>query len=152
MRLISQWPAAIARIKGNESNSGLRGVVRFYQFTGGVMVEADITGLPNNGAGFHGFHIHSGAACKEDDFSTTGGHLDLAGRPHPLHTGDLPPLLSRNGRAYLAVLTDRFSISDIAGRTVVIHHGADDFHSQPAGNAGEKIACGVIQRCQNKMQ
>ena len=64
---------------------------------------------------------------------------------HPMHSGDLPPLLSATGRAYMAVLTDRFSIGQIIGKTVVVHSRADDFQSQPAGNAGEKIACGVIQ-------
>ena len=55
-------------------------------------------------------------------------------------------LLLCGGGAYLAVLTDRFSVADVLGRTVVIHSGADDFHTQPAGNAGTKIACGVIRR------
>lgn len=146
MRLISKTPAAIAQIRGTADNAGLSGMVRFYQFSGGVLVEVDVTGLPKNSSGFHGFHIHAGAACKGDDFSATGGHFDTAGKPHPLHAGDLPPLLSRNGRAYLTVLTDRFSISDIVGRTVVVHADSDDFHTQPAGNAGEKIACGVITR------
>ena len=48
------------------------------------------------------------------------------------------------GNAYLSVKTDRFSVSDVIGRTVVVHSNPDDFHSQPAGNAGTKIACGVI--------
>lgn len=48
--------------------------------------------------------------------------------------------------AYMSVKTDRFSADDRIGRTVVIHSGPDDFHSQPAGNAGKKIACGVIRR------
>lgn len=62
------------------------------------------------------------------------------------HAGDLPPLLSCQGNAYLSVKTDRFSVNEIIGRTVVIHSNPDDFHTQPAGNAGKKIACGVIQR------
>jgi Cu-Zn family superoxide dismutase len=55
-------------------------------------------------------------------------------------------LLSVNGQAYLAVQTNRFTIDEIIGRTVVIHEGVDDFSSQPAGNAGRKIACGVIRK------
>lgn len=64
---------------------------------------------------------------------------------HPKHAGDLPPLLACQGSAYLSVKTDRFCVEDILGRTVVIHSDPDDFHSQPAGNAGKKIACGVIR-------
>lgn len=76
----------------------------------------------------------------------TGGHYDPRGGLHPLHGGDLPPLLSCGGRAYMAVLTDRFSIREILGRTIVIHGKADDFRTQPSGDSGEKIACGVIHR------
>jgi Cu-Zn family superoxide dismutase len=54
-------------------------------------------------------------------------------------------MLCKN-RAYLSVLTDRFNVSDIIGRTVIIHNMPDDFTSQPSGNAGEKIACGVIKK------
>lgn len=64
--------------------------------------------------------------------------------PHPFHAGDLPPLLSCKGRAYLAVITGRFCVKDVIGRSVVIHAGPDDLHTQPAGNAGAKIGCGVI--------
>lgn len=144
MQLISKRPVAIAQMHGNKENAGLRGVVRFYQFSGGILVEADVVGLPNNVSGFYRFHVHSGADCSGKDFARTQGHFGADRAPHPRHAGDLPPLLSRNGRGYLAVMTDRFSISDILGRTVVIHSQSDDFKSQPAGNAGEKIACGAI--------
>lgn len=143
MQLISKKPAAVAKIHGN---AGLRGIVRFYQLAGGILVEADVVGLTNNDTGFYGFHIHSGADCGGKDFSNTQGHLGAENAMHPRHAGDLPPLLGRNGRGYLAVMTDRFSLSDILGRTVVIHSQPDDFKTQPAGNAGEKIACGVIER------
>ena len=79
-------------------------------------------------------------------FFDTGSHYDPSGTPHPKHAGDLPPLLLCNGGAFLAVRTDRFRVEDILGRTVVIHSGPDDFKSQPAGNAGKKLACGVIYR------
>jgi len=78
------------------------------------------------------------------DFSGTGSHYDPANRPHPRLAGDLPPLLACRGNAYLSVKTDQFSVNDIIGRTVVIHSDPHDFHTQPAGNAGTKIACGVI--------
>lgn len=68
------------------------------------------------------------------------------GQAHPEHAGDLPPLIRCRGNAYLSFRTDRFSVNEIIGRTVVIHSDPDDFHTQPAGNAGKKIACGVIQK------
>lgn len=79
-------------------------------------------------------------------FSGTGSHYNPVERVHPKHAGDLPPLLECQGNAYLSIRTDRFSVSDVVGRTVVIHSDPDDFHSQPAGNAGMKIGCGVIYK------
>ena len=89
--------------------------------------------------------IHENGDCSGAGFPNTGGHYDPHGREHPLHAGDLPPLLSCEGRAYLAVVTDRFCVKDVAGRAVAIHSQPDDFATQPAGNAGSKIACGPIR-------
>lgn len=58
----------------------------------------------------------------------------------------MPPLFSNRGYAFQAFLTDRFTVLEILGRTVIIHDGTDDFTSQPAGNAGARIACGVIRK------
>lgn len=147
MQRIPNIPDAEARVKGGEQAPGLCGSVRFYQRCDGVLVEAEVTGLPcDNPAGFFALHIHEGGDCCGQSFSNTGGHYNPNGCPHPTHAGDLPPLLSSNGKAYLAVLTNRFCVKDVIGRTVVIHGGPDDFHTQPAGNAGTKIACGVICR------
>ena len=107
---------------------------------------AQISGLPKTRTGFFGFHIHEGKDCGGSGFSETGSHYDVAGNTHPLHAGDLPPLLSAEGRAFLSVVTDHFCVQDILGKTVVIHSSPDDFTSQPAGNAGPKLACGIIGR------
>ena len=144
MRIQLNQPSAVARLRGGKDAVGLSGTVRFFQQPGGVIVEIRVSGLPYNSTGMYGFHIHEGVACSGIDFSATGGHYNPKGMPHPRHAGDLPSLLSCGGRAYLAVMTDRFSVQDILGRTIVIHGMADDFASQPSGNAGEKIACGVI--------
>lgn len=146
MRVIAKKPMAIARLKGQQNTADLVGTVRFYQLSGGVLVEAEVVGLPPNASGFYGFHVHGGGNCGGTDFATTGSHFDGNSSIHPLHSGDLPPLLSCNGKAYMVVQTDRFSLRDILGRTMVIHSNADDFTSQPAGNAGEKIACGIITK------
>ena len=144
MQIQLNYPSAVARIKGDGDAMGITGTVRFYQQPGGVVVLAKLWGLPENGSGFYGFHIHAGSSCGEMPFGAAGGHFNPKGALHPAHAGDLPNLYSCGGRAFLAVLTDRFSIKDILGRTVVIHGRPDDFRTQPSGNAGEKIACGVI--------
>ena len=139
-------PQAIVDIRGSEKYPHLSGQVRFYQWQHCVLVEADIESLPETKTGFFGFHIHAGKNCSGENFSDTGSHYNPTEMPHPNHSGDLPPLLSCGGDAYMAVTTDRFQVTDIIGRTVVIHDMPDDFHTQPAGNAGSKIACGVIRK------
>lgn len=135
---------AAANIRGGQQAPTLYGCVNFYQRNGYVLIEANIKGLPINDSGFYGFHIHTGSSCSGTDFSATGNHYNPLDLPHPRHAGDLPPLMLCNGGAWLRVATDRFCLADVIGKTVVIHSMPDDFHTQPAGNAGTKIACGVI--------
>lgn len=146
MLLPSGLLAATAHISGGDEAPKLSGTVKFYLADGGVLVIADISGLPQDGgSGIFALHIHEGPDCSGAGFADTGGHFNPTGQLHPNHAGDLPPLFSFRGRAFLAVLTGRFRVSDIIGRTVVIHSGPDDFKTQPSGNSGSKIACGVIQ-------
>ena len=145
MRYCRKSPCAVAQICGGTDAPQLSGCVHFYQENGCVLIVAKISGLPKESeTGFFGFHIHEGATCTGTDFSGTGSHYNPFDQAHPKHAGDLPSLLECQGNAYLSVRTDRFSVADIIGQTVVIHSDPDDFHSQPAGNAGKKIACGVI--------
>lgn len=146
MQQCGKCPDAVAQIHGGKEAPQLTGWVRFYQERECVLIEAGISGLPENGTGFFGFHIHQGQRCSGTDFSGTGSHYNPWARPHPLHAGDLPPLLGCHGNAYLSLKTNRFFVDEIIGRTVVIHSDSDDFRSQPAGNAGKKIACGEIRR------
>ena len=145
MQDVFERPVARALVSGGGDAPMLRGTVCFYQRPGGVLVVARVSGLPRQ-TGFFGFHIHEGSVCMGLNFSDTGSHYNPMGHGHPNHAGDLPPLLGYGGRAYLAVITDRFGIGDVLGRTVVIHSDADDFTTQPAGNAGRKIGCGVIKK------
>ena len=136
---------ASAFLKSSDTAPRLSGTVKFTQKSLGVLVEARVSGLPwDNETGFFALHIHEGKSCCGEDFSETGGHFNPKHTSHPKHAGDLPPLLSCGGSAYMKVLTDRFTVRDIIGRTVVIHSGSDDFRTQPAGAAGDKIACGII--------
>ena len=134
---------AIARVRGV---GGIQGTVIFQQTNCGVLVTADISGLPESETDFFAFHIHEGGSCGGTDYADTGSHYNPGGADHPRHAGDLPPLLACRGRAYLQVRTERFRVEDVLGRTVVIHVSPDDFRTQPAGNAGKKIACGIICR------
>ena len=135
-------PLAAAKIRGDREHPCLRGMVRFYQMRGSVLITAEISGLPRSG--FFAFHIHEGASCGGEGVPNSAGHYNPTNAQHPDHAGDLPPLLSASGNAYLAVKTDRFSIREIIGRTVIIHSDPDDFHTQPSGNSGKKIGCGEI--------
>ena len=143
---MNQIPQAVAHIRGGERYPQIRGTMQLFQRKDGVLVTVQVKGLPETATNFFALHIHEGADCGGADFSGTKGHYNPDGTPHPRHAGDLPPLLSCKGKAYLAVLTDRFKISEVIGRTIVIHIATDDFTTQPAGNAGSKIACGVIKR------
>jgi len=144
MRSVSAYISAIAHIRGGTQAPKLCGQVIFYQRKKHVLISVNIKGLPQTGSGFFGFHIHEGNSCTGADFADTGTHYNPANAPHPQHAGDLPPLMLCNGGACQTVATDRFRVADILGKTVVIHSMPDDFTSQPAGNAGTKLACGVI--------
>ncbi|MEO1289083.1 MAG: superoxide dismutase family protein, partial [Chloroflexota bacterium] len=109
--------------------------------------------------GFHGFHIHETGIC-EGDFTSANGHFDLHGHNHGEHSGDLPPLeANETGRAFLAVHTSRFHFNDLFdadGSSFIVHAGADNLANIPEryggadattlanGDAGARVACGVI--------
>lgn len=130
-------PGAVAWVRGEENN--VLGTVRFYETPQGVLVRAEIDGLPSLN-GIYAFHIHEGADC-----AAPGTHYNPGKQPHPYHAGDLPPLFSANGRAFSLFLTDRFALRQIIGKTVILHSGPDDFTTQPSGNPGKVLACGKIQ-------
>lgn len=150
--LLNQPPQAVAAVRGSSAHSAISGYVYFYQVRGGTLVAVQVTGLPKPPSGsphgFFGFHIHSGSRCsgtESDPFADALTHYNPHGTHHPGHAGDLPPLLGNHGYAFQLFFTDRFSVREILHKTVIIHSGPDDFTSQPAGNAGEKIACGRIE-------
>ena len=142
----TQFPSAIAYIRGGREYPSVTGTVRFVRRRDGTLVEVQVTGLPKTETGFFAFHIHEGRACGGENFDDAGGHFNPGGEIHPRHAGDLPPLLGDFGKAYMQVLTGRFCVEEIIGKTVIIHGHPDDFQTQPSGNAGIKLACGVIRR------
>ena len=146
-------PKAIADIRGSSTYSTVFGTVRFYQSDDGILVYAEIRGLPEAAENcenrIFGFHIHEGTACsgnESDPFSDAMTHYNPHGCSHPYHAGDLPSLFGNDGFALSIFLTDRFSIDEIIGKTVIIHDRPDDFMTQPSGNSGAKIACGIIKK------
>lgn len=150
--MLDSRPGAKAIIKGSKEYPQIIGTANFYQSGDGVLLTAEIIGLPHKKNtctfGVFGFHIHEGGSCSgtaEDPFADTKMHYNPKNCPHPNHAGDLPPLFENKGRAFMAVLTDRFTVKEIIGKTIVIHSSTDDFRTQPAGNAGKKIACGIIK-------
>lgn len=150
-QIMRRNPNATAIIRGSDDYSAIRGYIRFYQTKSGVLVVSEITGLPQSdeacGNRIFGFHIHNGKSCsgnEQDPFADAMTHYDPNGCPHPHHAGDMPPLFGAGGNAFSAFLTSSFTIDEIIGLTVIIHSKPDDFTTQPSGNAGTKIACGVI--------
>ena len=150
-RTFGQRPNAVAFMQGSEAYPTIRGRVLFYNTRSGVMVRAELAGLPT-ATGLcdkpvFAFHIHDGTACAgdaADPFARAGSHYNPDGCLHPYHAGDMPPLFGVNGRAFAAFLTNRFTVPEVLGKAVIIHARPDDFTTQPSGNAGAKIACGII--------
>lgn len=147
--LMCNQPQAMAWVRGNSSYPELSGLVKFYATPyRGVLVEAEIFGLPNIreqfSSDFYAMHIHEYGDCS-DEFENSGEHYNPSNKPHPQHSGDLIPLLGNQGYAWLAFYDKRFSINEIIGKSVIIHSSTDDFTTQPSGNSGIKIGCGVIK-------
>lgn len=148
---------AVAIVRGSKEYPNIWGKVRFYSMQNSVMVRTEISGLPQNSdpcrMPIFAFHIHGGTACSgnnEDPFADAGSHYDLNGCPHPYHAGDMPPLFGVKGNAFSVFVTDRFTLSEVISRVVIIHEHPDDFMTQPSGNSGKKIACGIIKPAARK--
>lgn len=125
------------------------GMVTFQEIDAGVLVEATVTGLARGG---HAFHIHENGDC-----ANPGGHFDPRGAPHARwdvdnkHIGDLPMLVAdATGRAYLNAIvlgpSARSGRNVILGRAVIVHERRDNYFTQPDGDAGAAVACGIIRR------
>jgi len=143
---------AVAEMKPTAGNA-VAGTVRFEQSGSKVVVTAAITGLKPSSE--HGFHVHEKGDCSAPDATSAGGHFNPAGRPHghhgkaERHAGDMPNLRAdASGTARVTWETDLLSVgsgsADVIGRSVVIHRDPDDYASQPAGNSGPRLSCGVI--------
>ena len=142
---------AVAELSPTQGND-VRGTVIFSQESDGVHVVANLTGLT---PGEHGFHVHEKGDCSAPDGSSAGGHFNPTNMPHAgpdaeqRHAGDLGNITAdAKGEGHYDRVDSHLSLEGdhaIVGLSVIVHGGKDDFTSQPSGNAGPRVACGVIE-------
>lgn len=148
-------PGAMAKLSATQGNKAT-GVAIFHERGGQLMMHARVTGLTPNTE--HGFHIHERGDCSAPDATSAGGHFNPLGHQHgnPMsperHAGDLPNLRAdERGNAEMRLALAGLNLSGanpltILDKSLVVHANADDYRSQPAGNSGGRIACGVISQ------
>ncbi len=140
-------PNATAEIYGSSEYPLLRGLAKFYNtYEEGILISIEVMGLPDSpesNFNFYALSIYQNGDCSEN-FSNVGEHLDLKGREHPFHSGDLPPLLSSDGYAWMTLYDDRLNIEDVLGRSIVVSNIPENLDSTSELLEPEKIACGVI--------
>lgn len=156
-RIDKEKNTAVAEIKGGPLAPDIKGLVLFKNVPGGTEVCIEVSGLPKYSpaegnkpqVGPHGFHIHQFGNCSvgnpAEPFKESGDHWNPTNQPHGNHAGDFPVLFSNNGKAMMCFFTNKFKVADVVGKAVIIHEGPDDYKSQPAGNSGRRLACGVIK-------
>ena len=143
---------ASATLQATEGNS-VAGTLEFTSVDGGVRVTGQVTGLQG---GEHGFHVHENGDCSAPDASSAGGHFNPASTAHGRvgqgehHAGDSDNISANaQGVATVDTLLQGVTLgdgsgTDIVGRGVIVHADPDDYTTQPTGNAGGRLACGVI--------
>lgn len=148
---IKKRPYAFAKIKGSNDYPHINGIANFYKTQSGVLVLIQLHGLPVSDDicknPIFAVHIHNGSSCTgdtNDPFADAMTHYNPHNCAHPYHAGDLPPIFGVDGLGFSVILTNRFSAEEIIGKTIIIHSAPDDFTTQPSGNSGIKIACGII--------
>ncbi len=145
--------SAVARLEPTKGNVA-SGTVTFTQKGDKVSVEARVSALIPGG---HGFHIHEKGDCSSRDGMSAGGHFNPTAKPHgnpgvpDHHTGDMPMLVAdASGNASLSMelggMTIGSGATDIVGRALIVHKDPDDYTTQPTGNSGARVACGVIAK------
>jgi Cu-Zn family superoxide dismutase len=149
-------PSARATLQGAPEDTDFTGTVTFTQQGDSLLVVADFAGVDTPGE--HGFHVHATGECSHDPagkhFSTAGGHFDPTQVEHacppaePRHAGDLGNVqIGANGAGRSEQTTNLLSLSgpnSVVGKAIILHSGADDCQTQPTGNSGDRLACGVV--------
>lgn len=145
-----------AFVTGGPLAPNLNGTVLFHPVSDGTQVTATFYGLPFYQPAKDGqapiepfaFHIHELGNCTignpDSPFEDAGGHWNPTNQPHGNHAGDFPVLFSNNGFSHMTFFTNKFSPEEVIGKSIVIHQNPDDYRTQPAGDAGKRLACGII--------
>ena len=159
--MIAAAPATFAKsdkavaVLEARSDSAVKGKVTFVQKDGKTHMTVEVEGLT---PGSHAIHLHEKGDCSAPDAASAGGHWNPSAENHgkwghdPFHHGDIGNLTAdAKGKATLTFETDLWTVgdgkpSDVVGRSVIVHAKDDDFTTQPTGNAGGRVACGVIQK------
>jgi Cu-Zn family superoxide dismutase len=143
--------AELRPTQGNQAS----GMLNLISDKDGVRIAGSIKGLKPNAE--FGFHVHEKGDCSAPDGSSAGGHFNPGGQPHGKpgsaahHLGDMPSIRSNGeGIATVEVRLPEVTLgggqpNDVAGKALVLHEKADDYKTQPSGNSGSRIACGVIK-------
>jgi superoxide dismutase, Cu-Zn family len=143
--------AAQATLRGEDP--GVSGTVQITPVAGGgVKIVADVTGVKTDGK--HGFHIHENGQCEHSDhFKSAGGHFNPGHASHACpptaarHAGDLGNIEISGGKGHLELTSNDLALSgpnSVLGKAFILHAGADDCTTQPTGNSGDRLACGVV--------
>lgn len=142
---------AVVNLVSGDKN--LKGTIEFNETNGTVTVITKVDGLAT---GPHGFHIHEIGDCSKADYTSAGGHFNPEKVNHgslhadASHAGDLGNLVAdKKMKAYTTIKTSGVTLGEgkhsIIGKAVIIHKDADDYTTQPTGNSGSRLACGVIE-------
>jgi Cu-Zn family superoxide dismutase len=150
----SAGAAGSATVSLKDASGNEVGKAALAETPSGVLIRLDLTGVA---AGEHALHVHAVGKCEPPDFKSAGPHFNPAAAKHGLenpegpHAGDMPNLhVPGDGKLSIEVLNPAVTLSgksallDEDGAALVIHAAADDYRTDPAGNAGDRIACGVI--------
>lgn len=137
------------------ANGQPAGSAQLVAVGGTVTLAVGLTGIA---PGSHGIHLHTTGACNGPDFASAGGHLNPLGRHHGslavggMHEGDLPNVIIQPGGSGALTVDLKGTVEDIRGwlfdadgTAIVVHAGPDDYRTDPSGNSGARIACGVIK-------
>jgi len=146
--------SASAQLMANNGNTAT-GQVQFTQKGDKVLVTGEVRGLKPHAE--HGFHVHEKGDCTSGDGMSAGGHFNPDGKAHGAHghgehhAGYVPSLKAdATGTARFSFESNTLSVAsgtaDVVGRGLIVHRDPDDFKTQPTGNSGPRLACGVIAR------
>jgi superoxide dismutase, Cu-Zn family len=149
-------PAAAAAILEAADDPKLSGTVTFTQLVDAVRIEINVAGADHPGP--HGIHLHENGKCEHDPagkhYTSAGGHFNPTGAPHACrestthHAGDFGNIeIQPDGTGHLVVVTAMLSLrgpNSPIGKAIILHTGADDCKTQPTGNSGGRLACGLV--------